>query len=97
MAFHGKAESNTSLLVKAEPSILAFTDWHGQEIGEYAKTLKTVEDDNAPVVDDYIEDVISVGEPEIPGVDVMPTNDPSSKPIAKLTTKPTGGHPPIIN
>jgi hypothetical protein len=50
--------ARVNLLGKAEPSILTFTDWHGREIGEYAKTLATVADEDDTTVDDFIQDVI---------------------------------------
>ena len=75
--------ARVNLLGKAEPSLLTFTDWHGREIGDYAKEPELVEDDDAPVIEEFIEDVIPAV--EIPGVD-----DPTGEPTAEPTTEPTG-------
>ncbi len=75
--------ARVNLLRKAEPSLLTFTDRHGWEIGDYAKEPELVEDDNAPVIEEFIEDVIPAV--EIPGVD-----NPTSEPTAEPPTEPTG-------
>jgi hypothetical protein len=71
--------ARVNLLGKAEPSLFTFTDRHGREIGDYAKDPKLVEEDVAPVTNDFIEDVI-------PAVEITGVNDPA----AELTTEPTG-------
>jgi hypothetical protein len=45
--------ARVNLLGKAEPSILTFTDWHGQEIGDYPGDPEPVEDDDASIVDHF--------------------------------------------
>jgi hypothetical protein len=72
--------ARVNLLGKAEPSLLTFTDRHGQEIGDYAKEPEL---NDAPVIEEFIEDVIPAV--EIPGMD-----DPTGEPTAEPSTKPTG-------
>ena len=54
--------ARVNLLGKAEPSLFTFTDRHGREIGDYAKDPELVEEDDAPVTNDFIEDVIPAAE-----------------------------------
>jgi hypothetical protein len=75
--------ARVNLLGKAEPSLLTFTDWHGREIGDYAKEPELVDEDDAPATEEFIEDVI-------PAVEITGVDDPTGEPTAKLTTKPTG-------
>jgi hypothetical protein len=80
--------ARVNLRRKAEPSILTFTDWHGHEIGDYPREPEPVEDDDAPVME-YIDDAIPAidaqDEPEIPGVWVEPTGEPTTKPFVEPT------------
>jgi hypothetical protein len=71
--------ARVNLLGKAEPSLFTFTDRHGREIGDYAKDPELVEEDDAPVTNDFIEEVI-------PAVEITGVNDPA----AESTTEPTG-------
>ncbi len=66
--------ARVNLLGKAEPSLLTFNDRHGREIGDYSKEHELVEDKDAPVIEEIIEDVIPAV--EIPGVD-DPTGEPT--------------------
>jgi hypothetical protein len=62
--------ARVNLLGKAEPSVFTFTDRHGREIGDYNKDPELVEEDDAPVTRDFIEDVIPAV--EITGVNRRP-------------------------
>jgi hypothetical protein len=68
-----------NLLGKVEPSILTFTDRHGQEIGDHPWDSEPVEDDDILIVD-YTDDVLPAvdaqDDTEIPGV----VTEPAAKP-----------------
>jgi hypothetical protein len=64
-----------NLLGKNEPSILTFTNWHGQDIGDLAQDFEPCadEDDNSFVAhpNDKIPGVdVQSGDAELPGVDM---------------------------
>jgi hypothetical protein len=75
--------ARVNLLGKAEPSLLTFIDWHGREIGDYAKELELVDEDDAPAREEFIEDVI-------PAVEITGVEDHTGKPTTKPATKLTG-------
>jgi hypothetical protein len=67
--------ARVKLLGKAEPSILTFTDRHGQEISDYPRDPEPVEDDDALIVDhfdDVLPAVDAQDDTEIPGVVTEP-------------------------
>jgi hypothetical protein len=72
--------ARVNLLEKAEPSILTFTDWHGQEIGDYPWDPEPVEDDDTSIVD-YFDNVLPAVDgqdaTEIPGVAAEPDAKPT--------------------
>jgi hypothetical protein len=72
--------ARVNLLGKAEPSILTFTDRHGQDIGDYPLDPEPVEDVDASIVD-YFDDVLPVvdaqDDTEIPGVVTEPAAEPT--------------------
>jgi hypothetical protein len=80
--------ARVSLLGKAEPSILTFTDRHGCKIGDYPREPEPVEDDDDLVME-YIDDAIPAidaqDDPEIPGVWEDITGEPTSEPIVEST------------
>ena len=92
--------ARVNLLGRAEPSILTFTDRHGQEIGDYPREPEPLEDDDAPVMQ-YIDDVLPAtdtqDEPEIPGVGTEPTGEPYGEPIVKPTGVEVDSDPQEIN
>ncbi len=75
--------ARVNLLGKAEPSLFTFTDRHGREIGDYAKDPELVEEDDAPVTNDFIENVI-------PAVEITGVNNPAAEIATEPTTEPTG-------
>ncbi len=60
--------ARVTLIGKAEPSILTFTDWQGHEIGDYPQDFDPAGDDDDDSASELILDVI-------PGVDPAPKDD----------------------
>jgi hypothetical protein len=71
--------ARVNLLGKEEPSILTFTDWHGQKIGDDPRDPEPVEDDDTLIVD-YVDDVLPAVDAQhdtkLPGV----VTEPAAKP-----------------
>jgi hypothetical protein len=74
--------ARVTVLGKAEPSILTFTDRHdGHEIGDYPQEEPVVDDNGSAVNFDYVSDV---HDSEITGVGKVPSTEPTGVEMADL-------------
>jgi hypothetical protein len=76
--------ARVTLIGKAEPSILTFTDWQGHEIGDHPQDFDTAGDDVDDSAGELILDVIT-------GVDPAPEDDAELPGVeTDFDAKPTG-------
>jgi hypothetical protein len=76
--------ARVTLIEKAEPSILTFTNWQGHEIGDHSQDFDPAGDDDDDSAGKLISDVI-------PGVDPAPEDDAELPGVDTVfDAKPTG-------
>jgi hypothetical protein len=73
--------ARVTVLGKAEPSILTFTDRHGCEIGDYPQEEPVADDNGSALNYDYVSDL---HDSEVTGVGEVPSTEPTGVDMADL-------------